>query len=205
MKDQWLKWAQRIQALSQAGLTFSRDAFDRERYEELRKISKEMMALQSELTMQQLNLLFDKEQGYPTPKVDVRGVVFKDNTILMVREKMDDKWSLPGGFCEVGLSPSENIAKEINEESGYHVVPIKLLSLLDTNKHEHPPQPFHYYKIFIQCEIVGGSQQIGIETNDIAFFSENHLPNLSLRRNTQEQIHMLFEFYRNPNKSTVID
>lgn len=205
MSHKWLEWSKRIQSLSQAGLTFSKDVYDKERFEELRLISAEIMEEYTGLEMQKLTNLFINETGYQTPKIDVRGVVFKDEKILMVRENIDNKWSIPGGFCDVGLSPSENIVKEIREESGYEVIPIKLLAILDMNKHAHPPQLFHYYKIFIRCEIVGGQASTGIETRDINFFSENNLPNLSTDRNTESQIKMLFEFHRKPNKEALYD
>lgn len=160
----------RIQALSQSGLAFSKDIYDIERYEELREISIEIMREHTELEMDKIRGLFTSETGYQTPKVDVRGVVFKNNQILMVRENIDDKWALPGGFCDIGLSPSENVMKEIKEESGFDVLPIRLIALMDKNKHPHPPEAYHYYKIFILCEIIGGKPTLGIETNSINFF-----------------------------------
>ena len=205
MSYQWLEWAKRIQAVAQAGLTFSKDIYDIERYEELRKISIEIMAEYTNLEMDKIANLFSNEIGYQTPKVDVRGVVFKNHQILLVKENEDDKWALPGGFCDIGLSPSENVVKEIKEESGYDVMPIRLLALLDKNKHPHPPDAYHYYKIFILCEIIGGEATLGIETNNIQFFSENHLPQLSSHRNTESQIKLLFEFLRNPEKQTLFD
>jgi ADP-ribose pyrophosphatase YjhB (NUDIX family) len=205
MSDKWLEWAKRIQSLSQSGLAFSKDVYDIERYEELRSISAEIMAEYTGLEMKKIRGLFTNEIGYQTPKVDVRGAVFKDNKILMVREKIDGNWSLPGGYCDIGLSPAENIIKEIKEESGFEVVSKKLLALLDMNKHPHPPQPYHYYKIFIHCEIIGGQAMPGIETNDINFFSENNLPKLSTNRNTESQIKLVFEFLRNPNKDAILD
>ncbi|PLR75785.1 ADP-ribose pyrophosphatase [Bacillus sp. V3-13] len=205
MSHKWLEWAKRLQSISQAGLTFSKDVFDIERYEELRNISAEIIAEYTGLEMDKVENLFANETGYPTPKVDVRGVVFKDDKILMVQEKLDDKWSLPGGFCEIGLSPSENIVKEIKEESGYEVIPKKLLAVLDMNKHPHPPQPHHYYKMFIQCELIGGQARIGVETTGIDFFPEDKLPNISVKRNTESQLKMLFDFLKNPKKDTVFD
>lgn len=205
MSNQWLEWAKRIQALSQAGLTFSKDIYDIERYEELRKISVEIMSEYTELDMKRIKNLFANETGYQTPKVDVRGVVFKNEQILMVKESIDDKWALPGGFCDIGLSPTENVVKEIKEESGYDVIPVRLIALLDNNKHPHPPEPYHYYKVFVLCEIIGGEATIGIETKDIHFFPEHHLPNLSTNRNTDSQIKTLFEFLRNPEKETLFD
>ncbi|WP_093134673.1 NUDIX hydrolase [Salinibacillus kushneri] len=205
MSDKWLEWAKKIQSLSQAGLTFSKDIYDIERYEELRKISKEIMEQYTGLEMEKITELFANETGYQTPKVDIRGAIFKDDKILMVREKIDDRWSLPGGFCDIGLSPTENIVKEVKEESGYDVDAKRLVGLLDLNKHNHPPQPYHYYKIFIQCELTGGQAETGIETKDVRFFSESNLPKLSTGRNTQDQIKMLFAFFRNPNKEPIFD
>jgi len=205
MSTLWLDWAKRIQALSQSGLAFSKDVYDIERYEELRKISVEIMAEHTDLEMNKIEGLFTNETGYQTPKVDVRGVVFKDGHILMVKENIDDKWALPGGFCDIGLSPSENIVKEIKEESGYDVIPVKLLALLDNNKHPHPPEPYHYYKIFILCEIIGGESAVGPETSQVEFFSEHNLPVLSTNRNTESQIKMLFDFLRHPHKEAIVD
>lgn len=205
MSNQWLEWAKRIQALSQAGLTFSKDIYDIERYEELRKISVEIMSEYTELDIKRMKNLFANDTGYQTPKVDVRGVIFKNEQILLVKENIDDKWALPGGFCDIGLSPTENVIKEIKEESGYDAIPVRLIALLDNNKHPHPPEPYHYYKVFILCEIIGGEATIGIETKDIHFFSEHHLPNLSTNRNTESQIKTLFEFLRNPAKETLFD
>ncbi|MCR8849341.1 NUDIX hydrolase [Rossellomorea sp. SC111] len=205
MSDKWLEWARRIQALSQSGLAFSKNVYDKERYEELRAISTEIMQEYTGLEMTKIKDLFANESGYQTPKVDVRGVVFKDDKILMVKEKIDDKWSLPGGFCDIGLSPSENVVNEIKEESGYDVTPVKLLALLDLNKHPHPPQSHHYYKIFIQCRMTGGESRSGVETKGIGFFEEDDLPELSVGRNTESQIKMMFEFLRDGGKEAVYD
>lgn len=205
MSYQWLDWAKRIQALSQSGLAFSKDIYDRERYEELQKISAEMIAAHSELEVMQVEELFAKEVGYQTPKVDVRGVVFQDNQILLVKENEDEKWSLPGGFCDVGLSPSENIVKEIKEESGFDVRVVRLLAVFDKNKHPHPPEIYHYYKLFILCEITGGEAALGIETTNVQFFEQTAIPALSEQRNTASQIQTMFEFLQVPDKETLID
>ncbi|WP_432361933.1 NUDIX hydrolase [Sporosarcina sp. UB5] len=205
MSTQWLDWAKRIQALSQSGLAFSKDMYDIERYEELRNISAEILAEYTDLEVNKIKDLFTNETGYQTPKVDVRGVVFKDGKILMVKENLDDKWALPGGFCDIGLSPSENVVKEIKEESGFDVIPVKLIALLDKNKHHHPPEPYHYYKIFILCEIIGGKPAAGPETNQVEFFSEHNLPPLSTNRNTESQIKAMFEFLRDPKREALFD
>ncbi|MCM3710384.1 NUDIX hydrolase [Sporosarcina luteola] len=205
MSTQWLNWAKQIQALAQSGLAFSKDIYDIERYEELRKISVEIMSQHTDLEIHKIESLFTNETGYQTPKVDVRGVVFKNDQILMVKENIDGKWALPGGFCDIGLSPSENVVKEIEEESGYDVIPVKLLALLDKNKHPHPPDPYHYYKVFILCEIIGGEPAVGPETNQVEFFTKNNLPPLSMNRNTESQITTMFEFLRDPKKKTIFD
>ncbi|WP_339235890.1 NUDIX hydrolase [Oceanobacillus sp. FSL W7-1281] len=205
MSDKWLEWAKQIQSLAQAGLTFTNDMYDKERYEQLRTLSIEMMNEYTDHDFESIRDLFANETGYQTPKVDVRGVIFKDNRILMVREKIDDAWALPGGFCDVGESPRENVTKEVQEEAGFHVEAKKLLAVFDTNKHAHPPQPYQYYKLFIQCEIISGKASLGMETKGNDFFAEDNLPNLSLNRNTETQIKRLFEFLRDPEKPALFD
>ncbi|MCE7791231.1 NUDIX hydrolase [Salipaludibacillus sp. CUR1] len=205
MSYKWLDWAKRIQSVSQAGLAFSKDKYDIERYKELQTVSAEIMAEYTDLEAEKIIGLFNKESGYQTPKIDVRGAVFRNNKILLVHEKMDNKWSLPGGFCEVGLSPAENIIKEVKEEAGFDVNAARLLALLDMNKHPHPPQPYHYYKIFILCELAGGKAAAGLETKNVKFFREDKLPDLSQARNTEGQISMLFDFLKKPEKQTIVD
>ncbi|MFD2208581.1 NUDIX hydrolase [Virgibacillus halophilus] len=205
MDLQWLKWAKRIQAISQAGLAFSKDEFDRERYAELREISCDIIAKHTEMKIEDVKKFYISETGYPTPKVDVRGVIFQKGRLLFIKEKMDQRWALPGGFCEVGLSPAENVVKEIKEEAGFDTKAKKMLAVLDMNKYSNDPQPYDYYKLFILCDIVGGERTVGLETSDIQFFAEHDLPRLSTRRNTLSQIRLLFEFLHDPEKETAFD
>ena len=201
----WLEWAKEMQAIAQSGLTYAKDVYDQERYEQLRQLSVDILASYTELEMEKVKQLFTNEKGYQTPKVDVRAVVFKEEALLFVREKVDNKWSLPGGYCDIGLSPSENVVKEVKEEAGYEVTPIRLLAVLDSNRHPHPPQPYQYYKLFIQCEITGGQAKMGIETKDVGFFREDELPLLSENRIVKSQIELLFEYARNPQKDVTFD
>ncbi|WP_371747599.1 NUDIX hydrolase [Terribacillus sp. DMT04] len=203
--EKWLEWARRMQAISQAGLHFSKDVFDKERYTELQQLSSEIIAAYTGETAEHIGKMLAAEKGYPTPKLDVRGIVFKDDKLLFVKEKMDNRWSLPGGFCEIGLSAGENVVKEIKEESGFDVKPVKLLAVLDSDKHTDIPQLFHYYKVFLQCEIVGGGALEGVETSEIGFFGEAELPPLSLKRNTEEQIRQLYKFLDDQQKQSVFD
>ena len=153
-----------------------------------------------------IKLDFANDSGYATPKVDVRGVIFNEhNQLLLVKEKEDAEWALPGGWGDIGYSPSEVAVKEIKEESGLEVEPLQLLAILDKSKHNHPPEQHYVYKIFIECKIVSGKLETGIETSDVGFFDMNNLPTLSTQRNTKEQIELMFEFNANPNKNVVFD
>lgn len=205
MPYKWLNWAKRLQALAQAGLTYSKDIYDLERFQELRKISVEIMSEYTELGKEKVENLFANETGYQTPKIDVRGVIFNENKLLMVQERLDGYWSLPGGWGDIGLTPSEVAVKEVKEESGFDVIPKRLLAVLDKKCHPHPPSPYHVYKIFIQCEIIAGTATSGMETKNVQFFPKDRLPKLSTERNTESQINMLFEFLTNPNKETIFD
>ncbi|MCG8502912.1 MAG: NUDIX hydrolase [Firmicutes bacterium] len=205
MRYEWLELAKKIQAIAQAGLAYSSNKYDIERYEELRDISVGVMGRFTETEMDKVKELFANEEGYQTPKVDVRGVVFKDHKILMVQEQIDGCWSLPGGWADIGLTPKEVVVKEVKEESGLDVKAARLLAVLDKKCHLHPPSPYHIYKIFILCEIIGGKPSAGMETSKVEFFDRDQLPELSAGRITAEQIKMLFEFLDTPHKEPVLD
>lgn len=205
MEPKWLDWAKQLQSIAQAGLTYSKDVFDLERFEEIRKISVEILEKHTGLEKGLIADLFANETGYATPKVDIRAVVFRDDKILMVRENHDGKWSLPGGWADIGFTPGEVAVKEVKEESGFDVKTVKLLAVTDYKRHPHPPSPYHVYKMFIQCEIVGGQAAEGVETSDVGFFGANELPPLSIPRNTKEQIELAFSFLKNPDQPVYFD
>ena len=206
MEPKWLEWAKQLQSIAQAGLTYSKDVYDIERFEMIRNISVEIMTEYTNVDHKTIKELFANETGYATPKVDIRAVVFKGDSILMVREKQDGDWSLPGGWADIGLTPGEVAVKEVKEESGYIVKPKKLIAVFDKNCHPHPPSLYHVYKLLIECEIIGGKPQEGIETNAVRFFGENELPApLSLARNTASQIALAFKHLYNPQEPVYFD
>ena len=195
----WLQWSRQLMAIAQNGLAFVNNPFDKERYEAIRAIAAEILSDHTGNDPSQIIDLFSWEVGYATPKVDVRGAVFRDNSILLVKERADGLWTLPGGWADVNESPSEAVVREVYEESGYRTRAAKLLAVLDRSKHWHvPPLPFHIYKLFILCELLGGNASTSHETDDVAFFSANELPELSLSRTTPAQITRLFEHLRFP-------
>jgi ADP-ribose pyrophosphatase YjhB (NUDIX family) len=195
----WLNWSKRLQAIGQNGLTFASDPFDVERYEAVREIAAEMLAQGSGLSIDTVRGILTQEQGYATPKVDVRGVVFQEGKLLMVRERSDGKWTLPGGWADPCASPGENVAREIREESGYEARAERIVAVLDRSKHPHEPVfAFHLYKIFILCALVGGTETVSAETDGVGFFDEANLPELSITRVTRGQVLRMFEHYRNP-------
>ncbi|MGF1497486.1 MAG: NUDIX hydrolase [Elainellaceae cyanobacterium] len=207
MEPNWLRWAQELQAIAQTGLHFSQEnPFDVARYQRIQEIAAEMMATQGNLDAAVLLELLHREEGYATPKVDARGAVFHQGQILMVKEVSDGRWAPPGGWVDVGDTPREAVTREIWEESGYQVRPVKLLAVLDRRKHPHQPfLPFHVYKLFIQCELTGGEAKTSVETSDVGFFAEDELPELSTSRVTEAQIRRLFEHYRQPDLPTDFD
>jgi len=206
MDPQWLTWAKRLQAIAQTGLTYGKDPFDMERYESVRSVAAEMIASGSGTADSEFFMkMFSLDSGYATPKVDVRAAVFRDSKLLLVKEREDGCWTLPGGWADVGDSPSSATVREVKEESGYDVKVRKLLALLDRNLHGHPPIPHHAYKLFFLCEILGGEAMTGDETEDVAFFGEGEIPPLSLTRVTPAQVFQLFEHLRHPEWPTQFD
>lgn len=202
---QWLDWAQRLAALAQSGLAFSRNPFEIERYKQIRKIAEEMLSEQGSLPSEDVKHLLEKEKGYATPKLDVRGVVFKEDRLLLVKELADGGWTLPGGFIDVGEPPSRAVEREVWEESGYLVKATKLLAVFDRNQHGHPPYIFHLYKLFIRCELLGGEAADSIETAGADFFGENEHPRLSIARFTEEELHRMFYHHDHPDLPTDFD
>ncbi len=198
----------RLQSLAHNGLMFADNPFDVERYRTVQKIAHEMLAAAADVDVGQIAALFSTEQGYMTPKVDVRGVVFRDDALLLVRERADhDRWTLPGGWADVGDTPSQSVEREVFEESGYRVRAVKVLAVYDRRKHGHEPlSPFHIYKIFFRCELLGGGAAESVETSGVAFFRQDEIPSdLSLGRVTPSQIARIFEHYRHPEWPTDFD
>jgi ADP-ribose pyrophosphatase YjhB (NUDIX family) len=205
MNPAWLDWTQRLQAIAQTGLTYAADPYDVERYEQIRDIAAEIAAAHTDAGFEHISGLFSDQAGYATPKVDVRGAVFRDNMILLVKEHSDGGWTLPGGWADVGDSPGDAVVREIAEESGYLTRVVKLLAFYDRNKHGHPPYPFHAYKIFFLCELIGGAAATSGETEAVDFFREDELPELSLTRVMPAQIARLFAHYSHPEWPTDFD
>jgi ADP-ribose pyrophosphatase YjhB (NUDIX family) len=205
MQPSWLDYARRLQAIAQSGLAYSPNPYDLERYETVREIAAQMMAAISAAPVEPIRFLFAGQSGYATPKVDVRGALFRDDRILLVREREDGGWTLPGGWADVGESPADATVREVREESGYQTRAVKLLALYDRNRHGHPPIPFHAYKLFFQCELLGGTPAPSSETTAVDWFAADALPALSTSRVTAAQIHRFFEHYRNPGWPTDFD
>ncbi|BDA75430.1 NUDIX hydrolase [Rivularia sp. IAM M-261] len=205
MQSKWLEWTQKLQAIAQSGLTFSENPFDIERFKQVREIAAEIAASYAQVEHPYVLDLFAREVGYATPKIDVRGAVFHDDKILLVKEKFDGRWTLPGGYADVGESPSESVVKEILEESGYQTRAVKVLAVYDRDRQGHTPFPYYMYKLIFHCELVGGSAATSIETDDVGFFAENSIPELSVGRVLPHQIAKCFEYYRNPHLPTDFD
>lgn len=201
----WLDWTRRIAAIAQNGLTYTEGPFDRERYEELRRISAEMTGAYTDTAPERVLDLFTREVGYATPKVDVRGVVAREGRILLVMEREDRLWTLPGGWADVGETPSGAVEKEIREESGYLARAVKVLAVHDRDQHGPPPLPWPVYKLFIRCDLTGGAPVPSIETEAVGFFAEDEIPPLSSGRVTEGQLRRMFEHLRNPEWPTDFD
>ena len=204
MKEQWLEWAIELQSLAQAGLTYGKDIFDRERYERIREISAEIMAYKTDIPVQKAKDLFCNETGYQTPKLDTRAAIFQNGKILLVKEN-SGKWSLPGGWVDVNVSVKENTIKEVKEEAGLDVTADKVIAIQDRSKHNLPVYAYGVCKIFVLCTIIGGAFKENIETTGFAYFSENELPELATEKNNEEQVQMCFEAYRTKKWSTLFD
>lgn len=198
----------RLQALAQNGLTYTEGEYDLERYQELREISVELLQEYSKTdSLEKVNSLFASEEGYQTPKIDVRGLVIQDNKILMVQEKSDEKWALPGGFADVESSPSEAIIAEVEQEAGLIVKTKQLLAVLDSRKYQTKISPYHFYKMFFVCEVIGGELKTGMETLDVKFCIQKEIENLSISegRNSPLVLQKIWELLESKSEKTYFD
>ena len=200
-----LEWARKVQAIAQNGLAFTHDPFDRERYTQLTELVAQLLATELAMPVEAARALWEEEHGYATPKVDVRGGVFRDERVLLVRERTDGRWTLPGGWVDVNDAPSEAVAREIHEESGYRARAVKLAALIDKNRHPHPPGVHHIYKLFFLCELTGGAPATSTETDAVEFFPVHALPPLSTGRVLASQIERLHQHSIDPSLPTDFD
>jgi ADP-ribose pyrophosphatase YjhB (NUDIX family) len=202
--DQWLTWAREIYSLAQAGLTYSTNGFDLDRYRRLQEISAEIIASQSEMKKEEVIESFSMQSGYATPKVDVRAAVIRDGKILLVQERADNRWSMPGGWADLGDSPSEMVMREVWEESGFKVHVKQLIAVYDGNRIQ-PMEFYHSYKLVFLCEIIGGEARISYETLAVDFFEPANLPELSLLRTSERMIEEAFAQLSDGNRRTAFD
>jgi ADP-ribose pyrophosphatase YjhB (NUDIX family) len=193
MKPKWLEWAMQLQSIAQAGLTFSHDRYDLERFEQIRALSVEIMHEYTGVSNQQIKTLFANESGYQTPKVDIRASVFKDDRILLIREKIDGAWALPGGWADVNTTVGESVIRECTEEAGAEVIPRRIIAVLLANKHNDPLLLYTTYKIIVECDLVKSEFHENTETLEAGFFTIDNIPDLSTGRTTLKQIELCFK------------
>lgn len=202
-----------LQAIAQAGLTYTRDPYDRDRFARLRDLTAELLAAQTGQDVAEVTETLRAERGYLTPKVDVRAVVLNAaGEVLLTREREDGRWSLPGGWADPGESPRMIAVREVREETGREVRALRLLAVLDKAQHPHPPDLWAVYKLFLLCELTGpeathaeNPHAENIETLESAFFAPDALPPLSLGRNLPEQVRRVVELAQHPELGVDVD
>jgi ADP-ribose pyrophosphatase YjhB (NUDIX family) len=204
MNPKWLEWTRRLQAVAQTGLHFAGTHYEVERYSEVREIAAEMLAAGGGDPQSFLELL-GRDSGYATPKVAVWAAAFRDHRILLVRNREDGCWSMPGGWADVGDTPSRAVEREICEESGFRARAVKVMAVYDRDRQGHSPLPWHVYKVFFLCEILGGEPSESEETDGVGFFAEDDLPPLSAARLTRAQVARAFAHHRDSGLPTEFD
>ncbi|MCI0519914.1 MAG: NUDIX hydrolase [Chloroflexi bacterium] len=201
----WLDWAREIQALAQTGNHYAENDFQRERYHRLTEIAAEIIGEHSLLSPPQALAVFADQDGYATPRVDVRAAVFRDGKLLMVQERSDGGWTLPGGWADVGDLPSRSAEREVSEEAGYTVRAVRLIGVYDCNRTE-PLDLFHAYKIIFLCNLLGGEGGASAETSAAAFFGREEIPQqLSGNRTLPRHVDDAFAAWADPLRPAVFD
>ena len=201
---QWLRWAREIFSLSQSGITYSGNPYDIERYRRLQEITAEIIASHSEVSKESVLDSFSMQAGYITPKIDVRGAVVHEGRILLIQERADEKWAMPGGWADLGDSPSAMVEREVWEESGFRVKAEKVAAVIDANRIE-PMELYHAYKIIFMCRLLDGEPRTNYETLAVDFFELDHLPPLSVYRTNEAMLREVFAHVKDPTRSTLFD
>jgi ADP-ribose pyrophosphatase YjhB (NUDIX family) len=201
----WLAWAREIQAIGQTGRTYSENDYHAQRYHRLSEIAAEIVAAHTAIPREWLSRHFLAQQGYATPKVDVRGAVLRDGGILLVQEKVDECWCMPGGWADVGESPAVAVAREVREESGFDVEPRKLIAVFDANRTKRPREFFHAYKLLFLCELTGGEARPSSETLAAGFFDFDALPPLSAERTAPRHLAEVRAHLSDPARETAFE
>ena len=201
--DELIKIAMELQSIAQNGLTYTKDPFDKQRFERVREISAQMISMKTELPLEKVKDLFCNETGYQTPKIETRAAIFKENKILLVKEQ--DKWSLPGGWVDYNESIASNTIKEVKEEAGLDVIPLRIIAIQDRNKHNFPKFAYGIFKVFVLCYVISGSFKENDETTESGFFSLDNLPIIDENKNVYDQIKMCFDAYKNEKWEVVFD
>ncbi len=202
---QWLEWARELQALAQTGLAFSQAGYDSLRYNRLLEIASEIVGSHTDLSKERVLENFLLQPGYATTKVDVRGAIIRNGKVLLVQERSDQKWSMPGGWADVGEVPSEMVAREVLEESGFEVAVKKVIGVYDANRFGRPLEFYHAYKIVFLCEIQGGEASPSDETAAVDFFSFENLPPLSVNRTNEGHLREVLAHMNNTDRPTAFD
>ena len=204
--SQWTVWAEQLRAIAQNGITYTEEGFDLERYHQLKEIAHEMTAQLTDAPKEKVDHYFLPDKGYTTPKLDIRAGVFKDGKILLVKERSDGCWALPGGWADVCESPSKGAEREALEESGYIVEAQKLVAVRDVHKHPYyPVNPHHLIKMLFLCELKGGEATSNLEISEIGFFDINDLPELSQGRTIESDILLLKQHFESMELPTEYD
>jgi 8-oxo-dGTP pyrophosphatase MutT (NUDIX family) len=201
----WLAWARELQALSQTGLTYAENEYERERYRRLAHIAADIVERHVALPRQTSLESFALQPGYATPKVDVRGAVVRQGRILLVQERVDGLWCMPGGWADVGDLPSQVAAREIWEESGFRALPRKVVGVYDANRGGRPLEFYHAYKVVFLCDLQGGQARPSHETLDVAFFDFDDLPPLSLNRTAPRHLAEVRAHLSDPTRPAAFD
>lgn len=201
--DALIKFAMELQSIAQNGLTYTKDPFDKERFERVREVSAQIVSMKTVFPIEKVKDLFCNETGYQTPKIETRAAIFNENKILLVKEQ--DKWSLPGGWVDYNESISSNTIKEVKEEAGLDIIPLRIIAIQDRNKHNFPKYAYGICKVFVLCSVISGSFQSNNETTESNFFSLDNLPIIDENKNVYDQIQMCFDAHKNEKWEVIFD
>jgi ADP-ribose pyrophosphatase YjhB (NUDIX family) len=119
--------------------------------------------------------------------------IFNENRdkILLTKRSDNGQWCLPGGAMEPGESAEDCCQREVNEETGLEVSPIRLVGV-----YSNPDQLVVYpdgnrvqvVVLHFEAQITGGQLGLSNETTEAGFFTLDEVEGMTLLGRHKERI-----------------
>jgi ADP-ribose pyrophosphatase YjhB (NUDIX family) len=165
-----------LRVIARNGLHYTRDGYDRERYERLMQLTTHAYAERLGLSEETLRARYMAELGHITPKVGADAAIFNQRGELLLMERADGSgWCLPCGWVEPDESPAQAAVREAREETGLKVAVERLVGVF------HRPAsarngPHAMIAVVHLCSVLEGELTLSHEGLDLRYWPIEDVP-----------------------------